>query len=222
MLEAGVLARSGEPADALNRLAQVSASEPLQRTWYEFDALMFATGVAHLAGNCEQEALRVALRWQERASNEGRRPGICRASLLAAIALFRDGQVECAAVEMQRAISIAAPDRLVAPFLEHWACLNYEVERLLETVSADATTGLFVANLRTVLNRQSDTDDVMGRLSGRETEVLDALCRNESNKVIGRHLGVSEHAVKFHVKNIFRKLGVHSREEAVASLQGRM
>jgi LuxR family maltose regulon positive regulatory protein len=58
---------------------------------------------------------------------------------------------------------------------------------------------------------------MLDKLSERESEVFDALCRRESNKAIARRLGVSEHAVKFHVKNIFRKLGVHSREEAIAT-----
>jgi LuxR family maltose regulon positive regulatory protein len=36
------------------------------------------------------------------------------------------------------------------------------------------------------------------------------------DKVIARHLGVSEHAVRFHLKNIYAKTRVNGRFEAIA------
>ena len=51
-------------------------------------------------------------------------------------------------------------------------------------------------------------------LSERETAVLDAVARGLSNREIGRQLWISEQTVKFHLRNIYRKLGVSSRTEA--------
>jgi LuxR family maltose regulon positive regulatory protein len=54
-------------------------------------------------------------------------------------------------------------------------------------------------------------------LSGRELEVLAEVARNSSNKVIARALQMTENTVKFHLKNIFQKLGIRHRAEAVAA-----
>jgi NarL family two-component system response regulator LiaR len=51
-------------------------------------------------------------------------------------------------------------------------------------------------------------------LSERETAVLEAVARGLSNREIGRELWISEQTVKFHLRNVYRKLGVSSRTEA--------
>jgi DNA-binding NarL/FixJ family response regulator len=51
-------------------------------------------------------------------------------------------------------------------------------------------------------------------LSERETVVLEAVARGLSNREIGRELWISEQTVKFHLRNLYRKLGVSSRTEA--------
>lgn len=53
-------------------------------------------------------------------------------------------------------------------------------------------------------------------LSGRETEVLAELCKGQSYRAIAGALFISEDTVHFHIKNIYRKLSVHSKAEAVA------
>jgi len=53
-----------------------------------------------------------------------------------------------------------------------------------------------------------------GELTPREREILCHLAEGQSNKVIARHLGISDGTVKLHVKAILRKLEVHSRVEA--------
>ena len=51
-------------------------------------------------------------------------------------------------------------------------------------------------------------------LSPRELAVLQALARGLSNKEIGRELWVTEQTVKFHLRNIYRKLELANRTEA--------
>jgi DNA-binding NarL/FixJ family response regulator len=53
-------------------------------------------------------------------------------------------------------------------------------------------------------------------LSPRETEVLAELCRGRSYRRIAETLFISEDTVHFHIKNIYRKLQVHSKSAAVA------
>jgi DNA-binding NarL/FixJ family response regulator len=54
-------------------------------------------------------------------------------------------------------------------------------------------------------------------LTGRETEVLQLLAHGKSNKEIGGKLYISEFTVKGHLRNIFTKLKVLSRTEAIAA-----
>ena len=59
-------------------------------------------------------------------------------------------------------------------------------------------------------------DDASPVLTPREIEVLTALGEGLSNKTAARCLGISPHTVKFHIEQLFRKLGANSRAEAVA------
>jgi DNA-binding NarL/FixJ family response regulator len=52
-------------------------------------------------------------------------------------------------------------------------------------------------------------------LTERELVILDALARGLSNSAIGKELWVAEQTVKFHLTNIYRKLGASNRTEAV-------
>jgi DNA-binding CsgD family transcriptional regulator len=56
------------------------------------------------------------------------------------------------------------------------------------------------------------------QLSRRELEVLEVASHGETNAEIATRLGVSVHAVKFHLGSIYKKLGVGNRTEAVVWL----
>lgn len=51
-------------------------------------------------------------------------------------------------------------------------------------------------------------------LTERERQILELIASGLSNKLIARDLGISDGTVKVHVKNLLRKLGLHSRLEA--------
>lgn len=53
-------------------------------------------------------------------------------------------------------------------------------------------------------------------LTKRELEVLSALATGHTNKQIASTQGISPNTVKFHVRNLFEKLGVHNRSQAIA------
>lgn len=53
-------------------------------------------------------------------------------------------------------------------------------------------------------------------LTERESEVLTLLCKGHSYKMIADVLFISEQTVHFHIRNIYQKLQVHSKSEAVA------
>ncbi|MDH4176834.1 MAG: response regulator transcription factor [Thermoleophilia bacterium] len=67
---------------------------------------------------------------------------------------------------------------------------------------------------RSLLEAKTEPDPLAG-LSPREREVLAALLEGMPNKLIARHLGISEKTVKSHLTNVFRQLGVTDRVQAV-------
>lgn len=53
-------------------------------------------------------------------------------------------------------------------------------------------------------------------LTPQETELLRLLVEGHHKKTAAREMGISFHTVSFHLKNIYEKLQVHSKSEAVA------
>jgi len=51
-------------------------------------------------------------------------------------------------------------------------------------------------------------------LTGREREILEQVAAGRSNKQIAREFWLSEQTIKYHLTNVYRKLGVSSRTEA--------
>lgn len=82
--------------------------------------------------------------------------------------------------------------------------------------------GLAVRSLdgpaRGALPRAKSTDGAVAadrpRLTRREVEILRLVSEGRSNRDVGRLLWVSDQTVKFHLANIYRKLGVGSRYQA--------
>ncbi len=57
-------------------------------------------------------------------------------------------------------------------------------------------------------------------LTDRETEVLRAVLRGETTRMIARNLQISPHTVQHHLRHIFEKVGVSSRRQLAAHLLG--
>lgn len=101
-----------------------------------------------------------------------------------------------------------------------------------ESVVAPAMTGKLVRAYREATGACSTTADPdadaaatpagVSLLSPRELEILRGIARGESNKEIGRALGIAETTVKIHVQHVLRKLDVGSRVQAavIASAHG--
>ncbi len=85
-------------------------------------------------------------------------------------------------------------------------------EFLLDTIAAVAAGRMVFP----YIDVKSIYDNPLATLTRRELEVLSDLASGRTNKQIARDLGVSLNTVKFHVRNLFQKLGVNSRGQAIA------
>jgi DNA-binding NarL/FixJ family response regulator len=83
---------------------------------------------------------------------------------------------------------------------------------------------LRVAHGRRVFPATVVVDRPATRLSARQRDVLALVADGRSNGEIARELTITVNTVKFHVRTIFRELGIHNRVEASrvwADMQGR-
>jgi len=119
-------------------------------------------------------------------------------------------------------VTVFADRRLVQELLALGASAylskGASMRTLLDTVRSVARGGdeenVIVSVPRETLHR-TEEDDPGGDLTPREREVLLLAARGLSNGRIGENLHLSKTTVKRHLSNIYEKLGVHSRGEAV-------
>lgn len=67
--------------------------------------------------------------------------------------------------------------------------------------------------------RQAGQADAFPELTAREREILDLIARGQTNPGIARHLVISPKTVRNHVSNIFAKLQVADRAQAIMRAQ---
>jgi two-component system, NarL family, nitrate/nitrite response regulator NarL len=96
----------------------------------------------------------------------------------------------------------------------HKSSSSEEVVATLDALGRDAGGDNVVISIpRNSLERMGE--EPMGVLSERETEVLVLAARGLSNERIAEHLHLATSTVKRHLANIYQKIGVRSRSEAV-------
>lgn len=114
--------------------------------------------------------------------------------------------------DMFRAARLASRASIKAPFVSTHATLKY-LRAVLRIGRERPERRLEVSFLTECLALRSSasTQNKDHLLSAREHDVLEELAMGKSNKEIARSLDMTDHTVKFHLKNIFRKLGVDNR-----------
>ena len=131
---------------------------------------------------------------------------------LAAIDLIRGRHPD---VKIVACSSEADPDQIQAAF-NHGAS-GYIVKSVDERDFASAIRQAVDGTAYHALGLPSMDDSSIGRAAGlseRELEIMRAVSAGLSNKAIAQKLWVTEQTVKFHLTNIYRKIGVSNRTEA--------
>lgn len=143
-----------------------------------------------------------------------RRAGLCRPQielhLAAALAADRLGHCDQADDHLVAAMTLSQRSGHVRCSLARAAVLAPMLEGLCER-RPDIQAESLVATLRHAAKPGPGTPD----LTPREADVLLALGQGLSAKRIARSLTLTENTVKFHLKNIYGKLGVHNRSAAI-------
>jgi LuxR family maltose regulon positive regulatory protein len=148
---------------------------------------------------------------------------------LRALALDRQGKTADGLAALQRAVELARPGGFVRVFVDLGSPMRTMLLRL-------AGRGFAVENIRRIVTafsespKQSETSypgsgiraanaALIEPLTDRELEVLALLRERLSNKEIAQMLGVSTATVKRHTVNLYGKLSVSSRRDAVVKAE---
>jgi DNA-binding NarL/FixJ family response regulator len=100
-----------------------------------------------------------------------------------------------------------AADRLVSVILDAAAG---------EIVVPAGGMATLIRTLEALQRARNDTGRLLGQLTSRELQILQAIANGKSTAEIGTELFITNATVQTHVKNILAKLGAHSKLEAVS------
>ncbi|WP_234791211.1 LuxR C-terminal-related transcriptional regulator [Agrobacterium rubi] len=205
--------------------------DPNNWTWREdYDYEIASARLALVLGHA-QTALDALETLIAKSSRDGQGYHRLIAEIIAVRAAWNAGQQDKALSYMQSAIALARAHEATQFFIdegpEFAITLRAIVRRFgLKAFSVDAVDFMsrivghgFQRQPKTAIAMQERIDGVKpsaGLLSGRETSVLKLLADGRSNKEMARSLDISEATVKFHLKNIYAKLGVSRRGMAVS------
>jgi LuxR family maltose regulon positive regulatory protein len=152
----------------------------------------------------------------------GRHKSVIEIHVLQALALEAQGDTTAALSALKQAFSLAEPQGYVRVFVDEGAPMA-KLLRLGKTrgIAPKVVNELLAAFDTAAYGRmatspvQPETPALIEPLSERESEVLRFLVTHLSSTEIADELIVSPNTVRFHIKNIYAKLGVHRRSDAV-------
>jgi LuxR family transcriptional regulator, maltose regulon positive regulatory protein len=231
-LKALIYLRGGEMAPVISWAHSCGLSAVDEPTYQsELEHLTFARWL--IAAGCAEPALPLLARLQKSAENGARGRVVIEVLILQAIAYQAAGDEEKALETLEQALVLAEPESYVRSFIDEGEALTKILRQLLKQNGKRWETEN-PARLRYVikLNEASGTSEprqktppsqaenlpwwyINDPLSERELEVMQQLSQGLSNHEIANKLFISTGTVKRHISNIYQKLDVHSRVQAV-------
>jgi LuxR family maltose regulon positive regulatory protein len=171
------------------------------------------------------EAIGLLERLLQAAEAGGRTGSVIEILVLQALAHEAQGDIPAALVPLERALTLAEPEGYVRIFVDEGA----PMAQLLSEAAARRIMPDYTAKLLAAFDAEGRThpDDsprlaaaasqpLVEPLSDRELEVLRLIAQGLSNREISERLFLAVITIKGHNRNIFRKLQVRRRTEAIA------
>jgi LuxR family maltose regulon positive regulatory protein len=190
--------------------------------------VLIAQGRDNQDGRALSDSLRLLDRLSQAAEASTRLGSVLESLVLRALALQAQGDLTAALTALARALSLAGPQGYVRLFADEGAPMAMLLgEAAAQGIAPDyagrllaAFGGVTKGEGRTTNGANSSSDvrrlPMVEPLTDRERAVLRLLPSELSGRGIARMLVVELSTVKTHLKSIYRKLDVHSRDQAIA------
>jgi LuxR family transcriptional regulator, maltose regulon positive regulatory protein len=230
-LKARVWVRQGRLTEALSWVHEQGPSVDDDLSYLrEFEHITLARVlIARYKSEWVEHSIREAMELLERllqAAEEGGRMGsVIEILMLQALAHEAQGDSPSALVPLERALTLAEPEGYVRIFVDE----GRPMAQLLSEAAARGIMPDYTARLLAIFEaeKQKSKDrsypppalpvqSLVEPLSQRELEVLQLIAQGLSNREISERLFLAVITVKGHNRNIFRKLQVRRRTEAIA------
>ncbi len=140
--------------------------------------------------------------------------------IVQALAFQEGAEVDQALIILERALSLAEPESYTRVFLDEGQpmaqLLRGAIDRGISVDYGNKTLTALESELRDNRRTISSTaSELVEPLSQREGEVLGFLSTHLSSTEIAGELFISVNTVRSHIKNVYSKLNVHSRNDAI-------
>jgi LuxR family transcriptional regulator, maltose regulon positive regulatory protein len=203
---------------------EIGGEFPLYVHQYSAHELQLLTlARAHLAQNKPAEAMKLLDTLSSAAQKLGRTGIVLEAHVLSAVACKTMGRIDDALGHFREALHAAQPEGYIRLFLD----AGPDVSSLLYEAVRQGITPAYAHRLmaafpvvETTPSRPGKSTKLVDPISDRELAVLKLLDQGLSNKEIGQRLHIETRTVKWHTSNIFGKMGVKNRIQAVARARG--
>lgn len=204
-------------------LALPDRSAPLPN-YTEQKLLVQARYLIAVGGSGLDEAIDLFDRLEAIAKTAGRTGIVIEVSVLQALARAASGQSRPAFAALAEALHLAAPQGHVRVFLDE----GQPLQTLLAQIPRDHPEADYVRQLiggtpqsTSASSRLYQTADgqLLEALSQRELQVLQCLAQGFSSNDVADQLIISVETARKHIKNIYGKLDVHNKVEAVRRAQ---
>lgn len=165
-----------------------------------------------------------ALTWAERlihfAESDGRIGQVIELLILQACAFQANDDGYRALDTLRRVLSLAEPERYVRSFVNQ----GEPMAQLLRQAKSQGIAPQYVARLLSEFGDEASdkprtAQPLIEPLTVHELKLLRLIAAGITNREAAAEMYVSVNTVKWHLKNIYQKLDVHSRVEAVTRAQ---
>lgn len=211
------------------RIRSAADETRLPEAWIPFseDTEGEVIGRIRLAIHSSQadEALRLITAELHAVQTRGRVRRQIKLQVLEALARKHQGNDYAAHRSLGQALQLAEEGGFIRTFLEEGKQLTDLLREKCGVSLADKTADdtlpsypeqlLQAIGIELGQGRLAQRFEPLEQLTQRETEILVYLARGFSNKEMARRIYLSENTVKFHLKNIYSKLAVSSRLQAI-------
>jgi LuxR family maltose regulon positive regulatory protein len=161
------------------------------------------------------------------AAEEAKRTGsVLQILALQALAHEAQGNIAAALVPLERALTLAEPEGYCQLFVDEGPPMAHLLYEALGRGMAPAYVRRLLAAFPVAepepvgpSSSQTQESELIEPLSEREREVLQLVAEGLTNREIASRLFLSLNTVKGHTRNIYGKLTVHSRTQAIARSQ---